>query len=70
MPKLETTVQIDSVFESTMTVVQYMYLLGTLVPRYRVNRVQTKVFLAYFEGSYLNEFGSVDPLRWRVVQSP
>ena len=27
-------------------------------------------FRANFEGSYLNEFGSVDPLRWRVVQSP
>ena len=40
-----------------------------LIP-YRDDRVQTKVFWANFEGSYLNEFGSVDPLRWRVFQSP
>ena len=39
-------------------------------PLYRDDRVQTKVFWANFEGSYLNEFGSVGPLRWRVVQLP
>ena len=40
--------------------------LGT----YRGEQVQTKVFWANFEGSYLNEFDSVDLLRWKVVQSP
>ena len=39
-------------------------------PLYRDGRVQTKVLGANFEGPYLNEFGSVDPLRWRVFQSP
>ena len=29
-----------------------------------------KFLEANFKGSHLNEFGSVDPLRWRVVQSP
>ena len=42
------------------------YTRTTSFPGYRDDRVQTKVFGANFEGSYLNEFGSVDPLRLRV----
>ena len=36
----------------------------------KFERILTPKWRANFEGPYLNEFGSVDPLRWRVVRSP
>ena len=56
--------------ENTFPTELRIYKSNASVKAYRDGRVQTKVFWANFEGSYLNEFGSVDPLRWRVFQSP